>query len=349
MNLLPKALSAMRVLFILKNQLISGGYSGAGRSSGLYTSAQLVCDMLRERLGHTCELAVVHDNNDINREVTRFQPDAVIIEALWVVPEKFEVLNHLHPRVTWLIRNHSALPFLAQEGSAMDWMLRYPEYRKVFTSCNDLRTHAEFQFLSQVRGLDKEVLYLPNYYPTEFHPRRISPGSRQLNIGCFGAIRPLKNQLIQAVAAIEYAESENRLVHFHINGTRLEGGGDPIRKNMRSLFNQTPHNLVEHGWLHRRDFIRLVRRMDAGMQCSYTETFNIVTADCVMNDVPVVASPEIEWVSPQFQADPNDSADIAHKLGRAIKKAHRQHESRDRLVQFSQEAVRAWASALGSC
>lgn len=337
----------MRILFILKNQLISGGYSAPGKSSGLYASAKFVCDMLQEKLHYHCHLVVVRDNNDIDRVVTRFRPDVVIIEALWVVPEKFEELHRLHPRVSWVIRNHSALPFLAHEGMAMDWLLRSPEFPKVFTSCNDIRTQSELQLLNTVRGLDKEVLYLPNYYPTEFHPRHRTPGSRELNVGCFGAIRPLKNQLIQAMAAIEYAESQNRILNFHINGSRVEGGGDPIRKNLRNLFDLTPHNLTEHGWLNRPEFLRLVRQMDAGMQCSYTETFNIVTADFVMNDVPVVVSPEIEWVAPQYQTDPNDSQEMARTLRRALR--HNDHHSRDSLVHFSRDAVREWANALGRC
>lgn len=341
----------MRILFILKNQLISGGYSAPGRSSGLYASAQFVCDMLETELGYTCKLAVVGDNNDIDREVALFRPAVVIIEALWVVPEKFKLLHRLHPDVQWVVRNHSAVPFLAHEGSAMSWLLRYPEFRNVHIGCNDLRTKNELQTLINSRGLASRVLNLPNYYPPQFHPRQQVPvtGSHQLHVGCFGAIRPLKNQLIQAVAAINYAERAGKHLNFHINGTRLEGGGEPIMKNLRSLFDLTPHRLVEHNWLDREAFLKLARRMDAAMQCSYTETFNIVSADCVMNDVPVVVSPEIEWVDPRFQADPNDSREIAHTLSAALHFArHFPHAkpNRDRLRVLGRQSVVEWAGVL---
>lgn len=340
----------MRILFLLKNQLISGGgYSAPGRSSGLYHSARFVCEMLANELGHTCKLVVVLDNNAIDREVAQFRPDVCVIEALWVIPEKFQKLHRLHPNVTWVVRNHSAFPFLAQEGIAVDWLLRYSDFTNVIVSCNDIRTQEELQLLTDLHTGGKEVLYLPNYYPTQFHPRKYHfSGQRTLDVGCFGAVRPLKNQLIQAVAAIQYATCTDKRLRFHINATRSEGGGDPVLKNLRRLFDLTPrHELIEHPWMSRRDFIRTLRSLDVGMQCSYTETFNIVTADAVMNDVPVVVSPEIEWVAPQFQADPNDSADMARALHRALRPVHgHRRPNRDRLVHFSREAVVHWAEAL---
>jgi hypothetical protein len=64
----------------------------------------------------------VIDNNGIDREVTKYKPTHVIIEALWVIPSKFEILTKLHPNVKWIIRLHSEIPFLANEGIAMEWM-----------------------------------------------------------------------------------------------------------------------------------------------------------------------------------------------------------------------------------
>ena len=40
-------------------------------------------------------------------------------------------------------------------------------------------------------------------------------------------------------------------------------------------------------------FIELVKSMDMCLQVSFTETFNIVTADAVANSVPVVVSSEM--------------------------------------------------------
>lgn len=339
----------MRILFILKRQLVSGGYSAPGRACGLFNSATFVSDMLRDELGHTTKLVVVQDNNSIDREVTLFRPDIVIIEALWVTPTKMKVLRSMHRNVIWLIRNHSAMPFLAHEGIAIDWLLTYPRITNVYVADNDPRTQHELQALLLARGIEKPVLLTPNYYPPEFHPRHLHIRPH-LNIGCFGAIRPLKNQLIQAVAAIKYAEQIDKPLNFHINGTRLEGNGDPILKNLRQLFIKIPkHTLVEYPWMERHEFIHTVRRLDLAMQCSFTESFNLVTADAVMNDVPVVVSPEISWVSPRFQAAPTNSRDIVNKIDTALRFA-RQHPqmkpNRDRLRQFDIQSILRWGEAI---
>src|SRR5205814_4697667 len=95
------------------------------RSSGLFNSAHFISDMLNDALGYESKLVIVTDGNDIDREVANFNPAIVIIEALWVTPDKISELSKLHPDVQWLMRNHSALPFLALEGLAVEWMGEY--------------------------------------------------------------------------------------------------------------------------------------------------------------------------------------------------------------------------------
>jgi hypothetical protein len=96
-----------------------------------------------------CRFVQVTDNNDIDREVTEYKPTHVIIEALWVIPEKFHVLRKLHPSVTWIARVHSELPFLANEGVAIDWMCNYVQHDKVIVSGNS--THAAHDLWGIIR------------------------------------------------------------------------------------------------------------------------------------------------------------------------------------------------------
>ena len=84
----------------------SSGHCGSNSangsmSSGLSNSAQFVCDALNKTGLIEAEVCQVEDNNRIDREVTRFRPDVVIIESFWVVPEKFKELCKLHPNVKW--------------------------------------------------------------------------------------------------------------------------------------------------------------------------------------------------------------------------------------------------------
>ena len=303
-----------RVLFICKKRYSYGNGSPYHLSSGLLNSATFVCNMLKEN-GITAEIVDVIDNNSIDREVSRFKPTHVIIEALWVVPQKFEILHKLHPSVKWIIRLHSETPFLSMEGIAVDWLIRYHMMRhshNIAIAANSYRMLRDLQAMLDTR----DVMYLPNYYPVDFKVPNPKPSdSHTVEIGSFGAIRPLKNQFIQALAAKEFADSLGKKLIYHINGGRIEGKGEPILKNIRSLFANSPHHiLVEHEWLEHSDFIKLIRNMDMGLQLSFSETYNIVTADFVNQNVPVVVSDEISWVNWMYKADPNELDDIIRKM-----------------------------------
>ena len=323
-----------KVLFILKHRNVYGDtWSRAEEmavsqdpekslSSGLLNSARFIVVMLN-REGIEARLVQVRDNNCIDREVHEYRPDVVVIEALWVVPEKFEVLRRLHPYVQWVVRGHSEIPFLAQEGVAIDWITRYVQFDSVCFAANsessmrDIRTivaAANPDWTDSV--VDSKVILLPNYYPYDCKRFPRKPADGFLDVACLGAIRPLKNQLIQAVAAIKFAECVDKDLRFHINSTRVEQRGGNILKNLRSLFAAAGQELVEHEWLDRKEMLDLLRGCDVGMQMSFSETFNIVAADMIRVGLPLVVSPVIKWVSHFAMADPVDSDDMVLKLKR---------------------------------
>lgn len=353
-----------RVLFVLKyrdnpwgpydDDPSACGTVKKGLSSGLLNSATFIRDML-EVNGIEAKLVQVQDNNYIDREVTQFKPTHVIIEALWVVSDKFEILTRLHPDVRWIVRNHSTVPFFSMEGNAVQRLLDYLKYPNVSIGNNDPRCQADMEFLAVRAGyddIDRKVLLLPNFYPVSGRPpRRKKREDGFVDVGCFGAIRPLKNTLIQAVAALKYAEDTDQELRFHINGSRLEGRGEPVLQNIRSLFERMPGaELVEHGWMDHGDFLEVCARMDIALQVSYAETFNIVLADMVSKGVAVVGSSEIPWLWSEVAADPNSSEDIAAKMKRAMffrdLLGTMWDPSRYNLKKYSDESADTWLTYL---
>lgn len=314
-----------KILFILKNREQtydeksgSSPYS-YGLSTGLKNSVEFVAHMLNKN-NIEAKVVIAIDNNCIDRLVKEYKPTIVIIEAFWVVPEKFDILTKLHPTVKWIVRNHSEIPFLSTEGSAMGWLIDYVKREKVFIATNSHDSYNDISaILEAAYGYDvaqDKLLYLPNYYKikTEFSPRL--PIEDVIDVGCFCAIRPLKNQVIQAVAAIEYAQKYSLGLRFHINAARIEGG-NPVLKTLRSLFNginSDQFQLIEHPWLNHDDFLQLVAQMDIGLQVTFTETFNIVTADFVASGVPIIVSKEIKWMPEAFHASSTDSHDIVRAM-----------------------------------
>jgi hypothetical protein len=314
-----------KILFILKlRHQYNDNSQKLLKHSGLFNSATFVHDMLNKH-GYGSVLTQVVDNNEIDKKVHRHKPDIVIIEALWVVPEKFEVLRKLHPNVKWIIRLHSELPFLANEGIAINWINKCIIQPNVYVSANSefaYRDLKKYLKASPVKGLEKKLLYLPNYYPTQKHAidSRVLTQGDEINVGCFGAIRPMKNHLLQAAAAVDFAEQRGLKCKFHINSGRVEARGEEVLKNLRAFFAGLgdKHELVEHGWLDRGEFLRLVRKMDIGMQVSLSETFNIVSADFVSQDVPIVTSSEVGWMPKFFTAKATDSASIVRAMNRTM-------------------------------
>lgn len=292
-------------------------------SSGLLNSARQVCDMLNDH-GVESKLVQVVDNNGIDKEVHQYRPTDVIIEALWVVPEKFEILQKLHPNVRWIIRLHSETPFMANEGIAMDWILKYIKYKNVYIGLNSLRMKEDLKAILPIVK-EYKLLYLPNYYDLHKNDEschKKEKYDRVLDVACFGAIRPLKNQVLQAMAAIKYAREVGRDLRFHINASRIENNGNNVYKNIKGLFhglNDPRFQLVEHGWLDPKEFRQLMATMDISMQVSLTETWNIVSGDAVAQNVPIVVSEEVQWASWVSKVPyPTDIDSIVESIRRVV-------------------------------
>lgn len=301
-----------KILFILKRRedYDPEKHTVNGLSTGLFNSASFMVDMLNKS-GVDARIEVAIDNNCIDRLVTKHKPTHVIIEALWVVPTKFTVLTKLHPSVNWIIRIHSELPFLAGEGMAINWLGDYSQFPKVFVGVNAPRVLDEIQTYLQIKNqwtteqIGKKVFYLPNYYPQAYVSKEYKINSEYINIGCYGAVRPLKNHLPQAIAAIKFADYIGKKLNFHINGGRIEMKGDPVMQNLRSLFMQlhdTGHRLISDDWVPRDEFLSVCGKLDIGLQVSFSETFNIVGADIISQGVPLVGSIEIPWMDEKYTA-----------------------------------------------
>lgn len=351
-----------KVLFILKQRDFITGvddysevpysseYSDQTLTTGLLSSALHVSHMLDECRGISSKVVIVKDNNEIDREVSAYKPEYVIIEALWVIPEKFEVLTRFHPKVQWIVRLHSEIPFIANESVAFDWISKYIKYDRVAVAVNSYRFEAELEFyFKNILGetdVKRKIIYLPNYYPDEFKESVVDTTKDTVDVSCFGAIRPLKNHLIQAFAAIMFADRIKKKLNFHINVARVEQNGSSILRNLESLFDSLSskgYTLVKHNWYERNIFLEVCGKMDIGMQVSLTETFNLVTADLISQGIPVVTSSEIRWVDKSSKADPTDSRDIAKTLEAVYKNPKKNANlNKSYLRSFSGRSREVW-------
>ena len=334
----------IRVLFICKQR-----QTDYGVSYGLLNSCKFLCNALG-RLGVESKVVPVIDNNYIDREVHQYQPTHVFIEALWVVPEKFHVLLPLYPKVKWYVRLHSNTPFIASEGVAIQWILEYENIRKKYGTLQ-VAGNSDIIVKDLLNSRNIQMVYAPNvYFPPTYDMMkylRVPIDHDALNIACFGAIRPMKNHLAQAVAAMTFANEMGKTLNFHING-RCEQHGEPILKSLEYFFGGSLHKLIQHPWCDHQEFIALVKEMDLGLQVSFSETFNIVAADMVEADIPIVGSDEIPWLAQCFQAHITKVPDIVFrlKLAHEGRKIHLQTLNKIGLQLYNYGSVNEWRKLL---
>ena len=338
----------MKILFLCRKN-----NTNYGRTYGLDNSAKFVSNCLDGMKGITSEIVVVNDSNDIDREVTKRNPKIVILEALWVTPEKMKELLSIprHAQRIWVIRIHSLWSFLSQEGMALTWLngYRFIDFPHFYLAPN---TEEMTQDISDILKLNS--VYLPNIYcPPKYPKQKIGKKNKnEIHIGCFGAVRPLKNVFTQAIAAVKFADDLQLNLHFHINGYRIEQWGEQNFKNIQALFDgQEQHYLIKHTWLSHKDFNTLVRQMDMGMQISFSETFNIVAADFVFNKVRIVVSEDISWAPDTIKAyTPNSIKNIVEKMGEIHSASKRQLTKLclDSLKQHNEKAIKCWSDFIGS-
>lgn len=299
-----------KILFVIKERVHDSQY---GITSGLYNSANFVVDFLQKN-GVETKLISVLDGNSIDKEVTKFNPDIVVLEALWVTPAKLQELINIkrHSKRRWVIRIHSKAPFLANEGLATAWIRDYTRINssRIFLAPNTS------ELTNQLKTVFPKgrFITLPNLYQLTNIKFNKKEKSNIIDVGCFGAIRPMKNQYQQAIAAIDLANKRGLKLRFHINGTRVEQNGLNVLKNIRLLF-KDKHELIEHGWMTHSDFLKVISQMDIGTQVSFSESFNIVSADFVQSGVPIVVSDDIEWMPRLLRVSPTESEKISLKMG----------------------------------
>lgn len=342
-----------RILFVLKRRenFDPVKHNKISLQCGLYNSIYYVHNMLLSQ-NIESQLSICIDNNCINGYIFNFKPTHVIVEALWVVPDKIKLLQSMYPNIIWIIRLHSAIPFLSIESSqSMKWIADYVRIPNVFIGVNDMRLYQELDiYLSTIK--ESVIVYLPNYYPTNDYIKCNKNLSEQeiINISCFGAIRPFKNVLTQAIASIEFCKRNNKKLVFHINSERNELNGSTVFTNLVNLFsnlNEDEYKLICHPWTSREEFLEICGTIDIGLQVSFTETFNIVSADLVSNGVPILCSSEIPWINVLYVANPVDVENIICKIEYVYNNcAKNVIENQESLLEYTKETIKVWNNYL---
>lgn len=244
----------------------------------------------------------------------------VVISAPWVESRAYRHLCERYPHVVFTVLVHSNVGFLQADPRGVKLIREAAEMQRYFPNFKLAGNCIEFcNWIRQ--SYSQSCWLLPNLYNLGDNPsvpvKPLWQKGEVLRIGSFGAVRPLKNTMTAAGAALQLSTEFNTPVEFWISANRVEGGADCVINAIHEMLHNTNVTIVPSPWQPWTEFRETMKKMHLHMQPSYTESFNITVADAISVGVPSVVSPAIAWTPKYWQADPDDVGDIV-RVGKKL-------------------------------
>lgn len=317
---------------------------------GLGVSALNTAKVLRSKGINADVWAILGAKTIADRiKTSPIRPTHIVIGAPWIPTLDLQVLVFGHPDIEFSVVCHSNVGFLQNDPQAIT---NFRQDLALEQGALNFRAAGNSQRLCSwiESAYERPCLWLPNLYFLDRQDpvyRRPWNGSF-LRIGAFGAVRALKNLTSAAAAALKLAEGLHVQLEFHISVGRVEGGTTVVRALRAMLENVPCVSLVEDPWFQWPQFRQVIRSMDLLMQPSYTESFNMVTADGAAESIPSVVSDAIDWAPNDWKADVDDALDIAKTAQYLLHHMHAGAEGFRALQKHNRDGARAWMEYLES-
>ena len=273
----------------------------------------------------------------------------VIISAPWIPTPAIQSLLMEFGQVHFTVVSHSNIGFLMADSNGIKLLREANQlqagYHNFSVGGNSQKFCDAWFHMYGVRPI-----FLPNLYnvATISQVGERTPWSQgPLRIGIFGATRPLKNMVSAAAGAIEISRKLRTDVEVWTSTGREEGGGDTVSRAVGELINGLPTvKLVRSGWQSWAGFRKIVGTMHLLLQPSYTESFNMVTADGIAEGVASVVSDAIDWVPGDWVAHADKVDDIAQTGIRLLHDRHAVNDGQRALRTYVQHGVTHWEKFL---
>ncbi|HLI83127.1 MAG TPA: hypothetical protein VKV17_04370 [Bryobacteraceae bacterium] len=336
-------LPARRVILAYKNFAANRHISHIG----LGVAAMNTSKTLRHN-GYTVDVLPIVNAAELE---ARLSPEVshVVVSAPWIPTADWQRIVRRFPDIRFAVNCHSNVGFLQADSNGVKLVREAMELE-----CGVWNFHVagnSAKFCRWVRDTYRTPCqYLPNLYYLEPAPapRRPLFSGECLRIGAFGATRPLKNFMSAAGAAIEVAAQLHAQLELWVSAGRTEGGGG-ILEAVRSMIAGLPNvRLVESGWQSWPKFRVTVRHMHLLLQPSYTESFNMVTADGIAEGVASVVSEAIDWAPHHWKAPIDDVQQIARVARYLLADPHAPEDGLAALDRHNREGLHAWKAFLSN-
>jgi hypothetical protein len=334
-------LTDRRVIFAYKNFAASKNISHIGLGVAALNTAK----MLRKQ-GFAVEVWPIVNAVDLRSRLNE-TISHVVVSAPWIPTVEWQRLTGDFPNIQFAVNCHSNVGFLQADTNGVKLVRESMEIERATWNFHVAGNSRKFCRWIQ-DAYEVPCTFLPNLYHLDSDRVPVRPlfQGGTLRIGAFGATRPLKNFMSAAAAALEIVSRLKTDLELWVSSGRTEGGSG-VLDAMRAMVNGLPNvTLKEAGWQSWPAFRTTVRHMHLLMQPSYTESFNMVTADGIAEGVPSVVSEAIDWAPDHWKASIDDVWDIA-RVGRALLGDRLAPEDGlNALKSYNHDGVKAWQSFL---
>jgi hypothetical protein len=268
----------------------------------------------------------------------------VVISAPWLSLHDMKSLIRNFKNIKFTVLSHSNVGFLQADPCGVELLREYAKLSKTDSNLQVGGNCSQFTDWFKAAYNDNCVL-LPNMYPIDKIRAKVWDGKSPLKIGAFGAIRPEKNFMTAAAAAMAIHSKLNVPIELH-----MSTGGDGCKSPTLSAISEMVKGvdgvtLIRHHWNYWDQFIQLIGSMDLLIQVSYTESFNMVTADGISQGVSTVVSPVIKWAPESWKANPDDAMDAA-RVGVNLLTENQHHIGYNALLEHNQNSLKHWIKFL---
>ena len=333
-----------KVILVYKNFAASKNISHIG----LGVSAINTAKILRSR-GVAAEVWPIVSAQELHTRLKTEAATHVVISAPWIPSTDLQQLTQNHPELKFAMNCHSNVGFLQADANGVR-LLR--EAMEIETGTFNFHLSGNSRrFCRWITGaFGAPCTYLPNLYFIDGVPRSHRPlfGGGVLRIGAFGATRPLKNFMSAAGAALEISRQLKTDLELWVSAGRTEGGGETVLRAARAMLVGVPGvKLIENGWQSWPKFRQTVAHMHLLLQPSYTESFNMVTADGIAEGVASVVSEAIDWAPEHWKADVDDVFDISRSGRNLLSDPNAAQDGLIALQRHNGDGIHAWFSFLG--
>lgn len=304
----------MSVVLAYKNFAANRNISHIGLGVAAINTAKVL-----RRAGTKADVWPIINSADLRKRLQAAPARNVVISAPWIPSIEMQALAIDFPETHFSVNCHSNVGFLQADRNGVKLVREMMELEMGTHNVHLAGNSRRFcRWVEEAFGAP--CVFLPNLYWLEegVTARNTSFSGDVLRIGAFGATRPLKNLMSAAAAALEISRNLRVPLELWLSAGRAEGGGETVLAAVQEMLSGLPQvKLIMNGWQSWPKFRKVVGHMHLLLQPSYTESFNMVTADGVAEGVPSVVSSAIDWAPAHWKAEVDDVLDIA-RVGRAL-------------------------------